>query len=495
MTFTGQNNRRLTGQKNMSFLLQNCSINNLTGSAEFGFSDKGSNSIKFRFEQGKIFDFNNVNIFSYIEDETFTISGNISDTKYSYKINDIAVVEGATKANFELKDFFINTTNCNVNTDLNIYADPTAYSVTVPENIDAGSTFNVNLVNSSSDSTIEVFAVSLDASSANSFSMGSFTSPLSIAPSATGTFSLTNTNTSIGSSYIHLTFSTNIGEIKKMFTVVVNQAPTYTVTNVLSPVSITETSVNIDGEPITGRLFTYAFQSMVYKYDHSSAANTGFIDQQATVSLEYVSGSIGTFNKVIDVDITNGGTGYTSESTVTFGTATSPDIQSAGTVVIGGGGAISSVAMTNYGNMYDAVPSVAFSGAGSSAAGTAQTVSYNKTFTNCFDVETFLWGGTGSTSTSHTKFLSSGFTQNQGDASYPHGTHGSGMYEQPSPTAVQRDLGTLGNRFALYIKIFYTDKEDYHPISAKLKVESQYQDTTTGRTVEEANLVIAETVP
>ena len=460
----------------MSFLLQNCSLNNLTGSAEFGFSDKGSNSIKFRFEQGKIFDFNNVNIFSYIEDETFTISGNISDTKYSYKINDITVVEGATKVNFELKDFFINTTNCNVDTNLNIYADSTAYSVTAPESIDAGSTFNVSLVNSSSDSTIEVFAIALDASSANSFSVGSFTSPLSIAPSATGAFTLTNTNTSIGSSYIELTFSTNIGEIKKMFTVVVHQAPTYTVTNLLTAVS---DKVRTDGT--VGREFLYEFQSMVYKYDHSSSANTGFIPQQATVSLEYVLGSIGAFNKVIDVDITNGGTGYTSGSTVAFGTATSPDIQAIGTVVIGGG-AISSVTMTNYGNMYNAVPSVVFSGAGNSATGTAQTVSYDKTFTNCFDVGT-------DTSTSPTiNFLSSGFTQNQGSASYPHSTYGPGMYKQSSATGVDRAA-------PLYIKIVYADKDDYHPISAKLKVESQYQDTTTGKTVEEANINITETAP
>ena len=50
MTFTGQNIRKLTGQKSMSFLLSNCSVNNLSGAGEFGFSDNASNTIKFRFE-------------------------------------------------------------------------------------------------------------------------------------------------------------------------------------------------------------------------------------------------------------------------------------------------------------------------------------------------------------------------------------------------------------------------------------------------------------
>ena len=77
LTFTGTNERRLTKQKKYSFLLENCSVNNLTGSADFGFKDS-SNEIKFNFNQGNIFDFDDRNCFSYVKDEKFSISGDIS---------------------------------------------------------------------------------------------------------------------------------------------------------------------------------------------------------------------------------------------------------------------------------------------------------------------------------------------------------------------------------------------------------------------------------
>ena len=57
MILTGQNSRRLTGQRSVSFLLEDCYLDNTTGSAEFGFSGQG-HTIKFKFEDGDIIDFN-----------------------------------------------------------------------------------------------------------------------------------------------------------------------------------------------------------------------------------------------------------------------------------------------------------------------------------------------------------------------------------------------------------------------------------------------------
>jgi hypothetical protein len=79
MIFSGQNIRKMTGQKDVSFLLQDCSLNNLSGSGEFGFTD-GTTTIKYRFEQGNVFDFDNKIVYSYRENNNFTISGDISST-------------------------------------------------------------------------------------------------------------------------------------------------------------------------------------------------------------------------------------------------------------------------------------------------------------------------------------------------------------------------------------------------------------------------------
>ena len=78
MIFTGQNIRKFTNQKDISFLLKDCSVDNVLGSGEIGFSDGGSNTVKFRFEEGNIFDFDDVIIGSYQENTNFSISGNIS---------------------------------------------------------------------------------------------------------------------------------------------------------------------------------------------------------------------------------------------------------------------------------------------------------------------------------------------------------------------------------------------------------------------------------
>jgi len=478
MTFTGQNIRKLTGQKDMSFLLENCSVNNLTGSGEFGFSDQGSNTIKFRFEQGNIFDFDDVNVFSYTEDVGFTISGDISESTYSYKINNIPVAEGVGKSDFELKEFFVNTTNCNISTQLKIYADETAYSISIPASIIEEEAFDVTINNSSSNSTIQIFSASLGASSVSHFSVDSFTAPMTIAPSGSGSISLTNLDTTISSavSYdVKLILSTNIGKIEETLSLMVFQGPEYTAANYLTLLSETE----MEG----GKEFLYRFQSSVFKQDFQDETNTGFIPQQATVSLEYVSGNIGVFHETFGVNITNGGQGYVNPE-VTFEAVTFPDIQAEGTAAVDSG-VIDSVEITAFGNKYAAAPTVAFSDSDPSASGaTGETVTlpYDKTFTNCFDI------GTSHDSYVTVDFLSQGLTQNEGDASYPYSSFGPGMYKQSTPVSVS------ASNYNYYIKIIYTDKRDYHPISAKLKVESLYSDADSNQAVEEAAIDITETI-
>ena len=479
MTFTGQNIRKLTGQKSMSFLLEDCSVDNLTGSGEFGFSDQGSNTIKFKFEQGDILDFDDVNIFSYTEGKTFTISGDISETTYSYRINDISVAEGIDKSDFELKEFFINTTNCDINTNLKIYADETLYSIDMPSAAEEGSTFDITINNSSSDSTIYVFAASLDAASSSELSVGSFTAPLVINPDSSNSISLTSSSSNLTLNMpmdVELTLHTNIGTIIKYLNVEITAAPEISATNSLTLVSETDTE--------TGKEFLYKFFSSVYKYDYSSMDESGPLTQQSTISLEYVSGDIGNFYETLGVDISNGGSGYVTPEVV-FGSQTFPNITTTGTASETSG-VIDSVEITNIGSVYSAVPTVTFSdagGQGSSAVGTAVTSSYDKTFTNCFDM-----GVSTITENMTIDFLSQGLTQDEGDASYPHSTFGKGMYKQDQPT----DLTQLAD--TCYIKIIYTDKRDYHPISIKLKVESLYPDTDSDQTIEEETIDITETI-
>ena len=89
----------------MSFLLTDISVDNLLGSGEFGFNGEG-NTIKFRFEEGNVFDFDDVNIYSYQVNSKFSILGDISSSNYSYTINDYLFsqdVGAKTKSDFKLE--------------------------------------------------------------------------------------------------------------------------------------------------------------------------------------------------------------------------------------------------------------------------------------------------------------------------------------------------------------------------------------------------------
>ena len=473
LTFTGTNERRLTKQKKYSFLLENCSVNNVTGSADFGFKDS-SNELKFHFSSGNLFDFNNRNCFSYIKDEKFSISGDISDTHYTYKINDRIVAQGQTKTNFNIEKFFINTVSCTLSADnIKIYADALNYSITAPTNVLKSTAFDVSVSLTSSDPSecLYIFAVTLDGDSSSSFTLNSFTNEIN--NSTSGTINLTHSGTVATTKVLNLLLHTNVGEIYKQFTINFHDASSTTTSNSLTHVATLSQTVGTTSY----KEFIYQFTSYVNQIDNINYTNAE-LTQTSHVSLEYVSGNIGPFYIVDGVTITNGGSGYTAPEVV-FGAQTSPDVTATGTATQSGG-VVDSVTITNGGNLYAAVPTVTFTDpdvGASGATGVANTTTYDKTFTNTFNVGTSF-----SRDIIITDFLQQGWTETQGDATYNQ-TYGHGKYKTNSAISITSTQ-------PLFIKIIAVDHLDAHPVSAKLKVESTYADTTTGNTVETATISI-----
>ena len=473
LTFTGTNERRLTKQKSFSFLLENCSVNNLTGSADFGFKSS-SDEIKFTFNDGNIFDFNGRNCFSYIEDETFSISGDFSDTKYTYKINDVLIAQGKSKHSFNVEKFFLNTTGCTVSVDnLKIKSDGLNYSITAPSNVEKTTSFNVttSITSSNADECLYIYAVSLQGDSSNNFTLGSFTNE--ITNSTSGTIAVTHTGTVSGTKILDLKLDTNLGEITKKLNIYFAEPNTTSASNTLSLIAELSQSAGSS----TWKEYIYQFTSSVIEYNNTTFTSSA-INQTCHVSLEYVSGNIGAYYTVNGVNITDGGSGYTAP-TVTFGAATSPDVTATGTATQDSG-EVDSVTVTNSGNYYAAVPTVTFSdpdsGAGG-AVGAATTDTYDKTFTNTFDIGTSF-----SRDLIIPDFLVRNLTEAQGDAAY-NSTYGQGKYKTTSTI-------TVAENTILYIKVKAMDHPDNQPISAKLKIESTYADTNTGRSTETATINI-----
>lgn len=470
MIFTGQNLKKLTGQKEMSFSLKDCSINNVTGSGEFGFSGE-NNTLKFRFNQGIVYDFNDLIVYSYQANNKFSISGSISSTRYSYKINDIEIIKGKTKNDFKLENFFINTTNCEINTLLKIMADNVSYSFTAPTSITKGQVFSVAFNNLSSSAKIHIFSVSVEESSSNYFSVNSFSAPSSVLENDSKTFSITNTDPSINFIELKLNFVTSIGLISKDFPLTLISAPVYIASNFLEQVHVKDTHAGIE--------YLYKFTSSVYKSLKESVSLSEYVPQQSRISLEYSSGVIGEFYEVTSVSILNGGSGYVNPIAVFTEGSLQTDMEPE-TMVEELNGTINSIRIFSPGHYFLNPPTVTFSGQSgpnsTSATGEVSTTNYTKTFTNSFNL------GTGDNPLNISiDFLQQGLTQNQGTASYDSTNFGPGMYRS--------NLINVYYNVPYYIKIINSnDKElhtDLNTLSVKLKITNTYPDTSTSRTVEE----------
>lgn len=116
MLFSGYNYRSIFEQTGLSFNL-NLSINNVTGSGAFGFSGE-NNQIQFTFQSGRIFDFQNRYVNSYLPQENIKISGDIEGINYSYYINDTPICFDGIKNNFKVQTFFYNASGCILDSSL-----------------------------------------------------------------------------------------------------------------------------------------------------------------------------------------------------------------------------------------------------------------------------------------------------------------------------------------------------------------------------------------
>jgi len=88
-----------------------------------------SENFNFRFDKGKIFDPENRLIYFYDTNQNVNISGNISPNKFSYYINNNLICLNGDKNNFITTGYYINTTGCGANSNINILGTRPAYNI------------------------------------------------------------------------------------------------------------------------------------------------------------------------------------------------------------------------------------------------------------------------------------------------------------------------------------------------------------------------------
>ncbi len=138
MKLSGENFRTVLAGTKGTFDLS-VSIDQVTGEARFGLSGNGAVPIDFYFSGGRIYDPNDRYVYSYISGETVNISGNFSGEaspekqNYNYSINDnLFCLSGVNNGGYDIEKFFVNTTGCNANINLDVASTASSYSITMP---------------------------------------------------------------------------------------------------------------------------------------------------------------------------------------------------------------------------------------------------------------------------------------------------------------------------------------------------------------------------
>lgn len=128
MKVLGNNYLSINDQTGLSFYID-ISTNNTSGSCNFGFT--GENFINFRLNDGKLFDHENRNSFTYGQNEIFNISGQINNGNYAYYINNQpACFDGKSNLN-KISGFYINAINCSPEINLKIYGKKPNYNLSI----------------------------------------------------------------------------------------------------------------------------------------------------------------------------------------------------------------------------------------------------------------------------------------------------------------------------------------------------------------------------
>jgi hypothetical protein len=118
-----------------------------------------------------------------------------------------------------------------------------------------------------------------------------------------------------------------------------------------------------------GKLYVYKLEVELFQYA-SEAIDTGVpeIDEFETLKTFNTNTTRTGYGEVIRVDVTNGGSGYTSAPTVSFVSSTGTGATAVATI---NNGSVSAVTVTEGGKGYQTAPAVSFTGGGgTNAAGT-----------------------------------------------------------------------------------------------------------------------------
>lgn len=221
MIFTGINYRSLPSAKSFSAAFDFTDIlysgnmydAGLSSGVHFGFSG-ASDSVSFLMRSGKIYDPQNKVVYSYSNNESFSLSLTFNETNYAYSFDEEEFCTNGIKNNFTIDKFFFNSNGLTCDITSNIYGPEINYSIVFPETYSSSSLIGT-FINSSS-SIIKIFSAEVTTGNTSYYSTSSI-SNISIAANSSGNITLTDLYNIVGTSQTFtLTLYTNFGTINKV---------------------------------------------------------------------------------------------------------------------------------------------------------------------------------------------------------------------------------------------------------------------------------------
>jgi hypothetical protein len=156
MKVTGFTKRSLAERDAISYAFSG-SLSNVTGSGVFGFSgDSGSG--QFLFKEGKMYDLENRYFSSYQSGEVFSISGNISGSKYNYYLNEEPVVFIGSSPIGKINSFYSDATGCEIETSVAVKSSTFAYTLAFPATYRAGDNITGYISGNDSNYNFRIFS-------------------------------------------------------------------------------------------------------------------------------------------------------------------------------------------------------------------------------------------------------------------------------------------------------------------------------------------------
>lgn len=133
MIFSGNNNLSFNHQTGLSFSID-LNFNNISGFCELGFSGSNPNTIpkekiSYTFDKSKIYDPEGRLVYFYKENEYINLSGSINPISYSYYIDGHPLCLNGNKNSFNINKFYLNTSGCTVDADLEVFGDIPDYNI------------------------------------------------------------------------------------------------------------------------------------------------------------------------------------------------------------------------------------------------------------------------------------------------------------------------------------------------------------------------------